>query len=398
MLAGLLLAGCGSRGTSEAPPRVVPVASAGKGKAPPGPSWKPSTPATAVTKVEVGPVLVGHRIVEPQTGKVKQELADLAGGKATPLGVGHYAIGSSVVDTRTGSVTPEPAFPRIESGKVLGRTATGGQWSFPLTGVRSVRPPDLAVTKRMVVVAVDSELIGLDRKTGKVRWRIAAPNDRLHAAGDVVVSVDSNGALPANTNRWLIARRPSDGSEVFRVELPHDSDPEALVDVGSFLLVRNDRSPASMLVDRTGHVVLKLDERISAAERLQGDWLVVTEKRIARLSPKGETRWELPGFANDFVMGSGVVMLPDGDAVFYNFGRISDSGVELARVALHDGKVRWRRRTEALGVGHSEYHHVAYVRRIPNEELAVVSQGSAGSWLEIVDVETGKERRRWTYP
>jgi outer membrane protein assembly factor BamB len=351
----------------------------------------------AIAEVEEGPVVVGHRIVDPETGEVVDSLDTHLHGMARPEAPGRYSLDGTIVDVASRTAVSAPDVVRFESGEVVHRSTKGVRWRFRLAGARSVRPPDLVTTKRMVVAAVESDLVGIDRATGKERWRITVPNDRLHAAGDLVLSLDSNAYLPAVPKRWLVARRDWDGTEVFRVELPRKADPEALFDLGRLLLVRNRHPHFSLVIDRTGRIVFELRERVSAGVPIGNGWLVVTDKRVARLDAKGSVVWELPGFENDFVMGTGILVLPGGDALVYNHGAISDSGVELLRVGLADGKVRWRRRADPLGVGHSKYRHQAYVVRIPGDELAVVSQGSYGSWIERVDALTGSQRGRWEF-
>ena len=48
------------------------------------------------------------------------------------------------------------------------------------------------------------------------------------------------------------------------------------------------------------------------------------------------------------------------DQLFFRYGGISDSGVELERVV--NGQIAWRVYAPALGVGHSKYRHDATIR------------------------------------
>jgi hypothetical protein len=95
---------------------------------------------------------------------------------------------------------------------------------------------------------------------------------------------------------------------------------------------------------------------------------------------------------NTFVGGNQVVELPGGDFILANWGAINDSGVDLVR--LHpDGTPVWHSCASPLGVGHSEYEHLAYVEA-RGDALFVASEGSYGAFLEKLSVATGERERR----
>lgn len=127
-----------------------------------------------------------------------------------------------------------------------------------------------------------------------------------------------------------------------------------------------------------------------------GDCRVVVGKtRIACLDNKSRVRWSLPPMKSVFDGGADMLSLPDGDALIYGWGMISDSGAELVRVHLGDGKVVFRVELAPAGVGHSKYRHDVFVRA-RGDRLDVVSIGSYATWVEVVGAATGKRLARWS--
>ena len=127
-----------------------------------------------------------------------------------------------------------------------------------------------------------------------------------------------------------------------------------------------------------------------------GDCRVVVGKtRIACLDNKSNVRWSLPPMKSVFDGGADMLSLPDGDALIYGWGMISDSGAELVRVRLGDGKVVFRVELAPAGVGHSKYRHDVFVRA-RGDRLDVVSVGSHAKWVEVLGATTGKSLARWS--
>lgn len=73
------------------------------------------------------------------------------------------------------------------------------------------------------------------------------------------------------------------------------------------------------------------------------------------------------------------------DRLCIRYGPISDSGVELERIA--HGVVVWRSHVKPLGVEHSKYRHEVYVR-VEDGKIQVHSRG-AQEIYEIHDLKTG---------
>jgi hypothetical protein len=87
------------------------------------------------------------------------------------------------------------------------------------------------------------------------------------------------------------------------------------------------------------------------------------------------------------------VELPGGEVVAFLFDRISDSGVQLARLDPASGKVAWRISCDGLGVTHSEYEHDVTVK-VEGSRLRVTSRASGGRFTELRDLRSGRRLRR----
>jgi outer membrane protein assembly factor BamB len=190
----------------------------------------------------------------------------------------------------------------------------------------------------------------LSTATGIILWHAPGPNDQLLVSRDLLLA----RAVPGDGSRWVTARTVTTGAEVYKFHLPQ------------------------------GAITGLLQEK---------DWLVLTTSDVRRLSGEGKTRWRTP-FAEPYGFAAGgVVEVRGGDVVAFRYGRIHDSGVELVRLKAATGEVVWRAWCNPLGVGHSEYLHDATVA-VEGERLRVSSRGSYGTFVEVLDLRTGKQLRR----
>ena len=74
------------------------------------------------------------------------------------------------------------------------------------------------------------------------------------------------------------------------------------------------------------------------------------------------------------------------DRLYFRYGRISDSGVELERVV--NGEPRWIVFVDPLGVPHNAYHHEVFVS-IENNEIFIRSSASGGSFFQRLNLSDG---------
>jgi hypothetical protein len=391
----ILLAGCADRRASEPKP-IVPITSVSS----------PTSGATTDASAEASdaaadatelPVLVKNRFVDPRTGTVVGELAgaDRYRGAFPVAGEpGHYRSGGRKADAaRRAFVDAIEDEYRYDSGAVVRVDEAGhAVWRQALSGrLGSVRPPDLVKAEGVVIAVADDTLVALARKDGRVVWRKQSLVDRLLSTRDgLVLATDCQSPSYPPARRLVIARRVEDGSLAFETTIPQSIDPLPLEEVADLVKVTGDH--VTWLLDHVGRVVTRLAENADVTP-LGADLLVIGEKRIARIKRDGSAVWERTGFRERFVAGSGVVTLPGGDLLAFNYGRISDSGVELARIRPDDGAELWRAHAAALGVAHSVYQHEAYVE-LRGKDLVVVSQGAYGDFVEVRDASTGASLAR----
>lgn len=173
-------------------------------------------------------------------------------------------------------------------------------------------------------------------------------------------------------------------------------DPSRIVERGGRILV-SDRWPRAYckIIDQQGRVELDLAEEVADVHAVGTDWIIAAEHRLARLAPGGNPVWEIaPPMATTW-LGAGFLALSPDDILVFEYGLAHDSGIALVRAST-DGVERWRRALLPLGVPHSEYYHTGYVL-LQREQLIAVSQGSSGSFVELVNPATGAQLRRWTY-
>jgi len=90
--------------------------------------------------------------------------------------------------------------------------------------------------------------------------------------------------------------------------------------------------------------------------------------------------------------GRGELKLVEGGEVEYRYNETQDSGVHLVR-RDSDGKELWRALCDPLGVIHSLYLHQVEVRR-EGGRLVVTSRGSYGSFIELLELASGKRIER----
>jgi outer membrane protein assembly factor BamB len=356
-----------------------------------------STPTSMPMLSKSLPVMVGKQIIDPYTGKKLKEFAEAPNYEfAFPAEIeGQYWVGNVLIDANTQSIlrTQQQEF-QIDNNETVLRVDKSGKtlWSSkPGERVGSLRSPEIVADNTLVFVAVSSGIAVLDKASGKLLRTLKGPPDHLALFNSNIVGVDctSPGARP---ERWMVAYQSSDGKESFRVALPTDEEPETPVVVGSNLLVRGDKY--SLLVNAKGEEIFRLKERISQIKELQADkWFVTSDKRIFAIERGAKISWELKGFRENFVHETKVIVLPGGELLLYNFGAISDSGVELVRLDK-DGKERWRSSCKPAGVDHSEYYHQAYIT-LRGDDMIVVSQGSYANFIEIVDAKSGVSKQRF---
>lgn len=347
----------------------------------------PVTPAPAP-----GPPLVLHDLLVAEDGAVIEHLPGLTQyDVARPSGGHRFAVRDLTVDTTTALVTKSAAPIAFEDQQLVRREPDGrARWTQTLDGVRTVRPPDVAVGGERALAVIDSSLRAFDDATGKPVWSTDGAGDRVHVAGDTAYSVRCNGVDHA-----LIGTALADGKERFHSELPLACDPELRI-VNQLVIVTDDHLRQTRIFDLAGHLLARLAETVEGgALALGSTTILVTDVRVVALGRDADVLWQRDHPRNTFVGGNVLAELPGGDVVLANYGAINDSGVDLVRLR-RDGSEVWQSCAAPLGVGHSEYEHFAYLE-VRGDELFVASEGSYGAFLEKLAVRTGTREMRCVY-
>ncbi len=310
--------------------------------APPGPRLAPATPnPKPAPGSDHTPFVIANRIVA-EDGHVVRTLAGVsAGSQAVPDGPHRFVVEGRVVDTAADTVTPEHApvvFERHRASRALDsdryevvRVEPDGsrRWAATLHGVRSVRPPDLAVGSVRVVATIDQTIHAFDDKTGKEVWSAALEGDNLLIVGDAVYSTWCN---EPTHDHWLIATALADGKVRFKAPLAESCDPAILVAGDRIFAVESHPPATTRVFDLAGHLVTTLAEQVEAAQTVGGQLVVVSDQHVLSLEPSGAVRWSRPAPPNGFVGGDQIIELAGGDVLLANYGEISDSGVDLVRL------------------------------------------------------------------
>jgi len=255
-----------------------------------------------------------------------------------------------------------------------------------------VRPPHILADSERVYVAGDDGVTALSTQTGDVVWHSRGPKERMLLSAELLIATEcgSSKALEAN-GHWVTARAVADGGEVFKLRLPAElNDPLPIWEFGGLFVVEDEGR--AVLIGRDGRLRHQLDNTVLGGVRLGDDVVLLMGGKVARLAPSGTPRWSIPSSGVDTDDG-GIVSLPDGDLVEYDFGVVSDSGVRLKRFDPSDGATRWETFCRPLGVAHKSYLHFATVV-LDADQLKVISRGSYGSFVEWLDPSTGRHIRR----
>jgi outer membrane protein assembly factor BamB len=254
----------------------------------------------------------------------------------------------------TGDGGPAPAGgkapPRFQIDHAARRVVRldGGtiRWSTSVPGdLAGGKDPHLLWDLKRVYVRHNDGITALAAQTGVVLWHAKGPTDRLVLSGELLLTTRDG---------WVTARAVSTGGEVFKERLPQGA---------------------------------------LAALFLGEDRVLLTGTEVVRLPRGGKARWATPLLQSDWLGDGGLVEVAGGDLVAFSYCPISDSGVQLARLNGATGEVVWRAGCAPLGVKHSKYKHDAAVA-VEAARLRVTSDGSYGTFVEILDLKTGKKLKR----
>jgi hypothetical protein len=120
----------------------------------------------------------------------------------------------------------------------------------------------------------------------------------------------------------------------------------------------------------------------------------LTSADVRRVSADDRTVWSAPFESPEWIAGGGILEAPGGDLLAFVYCRIANSGVQVMRLDPTTGEVRWQVWCGGLpGVMHSKYGHDATAEWV-GDRLRVISLGSAGAFVELLEGRTGERVRR----
>ena len=264
--------------------------------------------------------------------------------------------------------------------------------------VDGVRPPHLLWDKKRVYFTHDDGVTALDGDNGKTLWHAKGPIHGLLLREGILFgtgyTVDKN---KESRSCWLFACDSATGNEKFKALLPTEfSDPEAVREVAGLYLVQVGEPPSGkgngLLFDSKGNIRHRFNRQVVNAKQLNDGIVVLTSAEVVRLSANDKRAWSVSFENHEWIAGGGLVDLPDGDFIAFRYGQICDSGVDLVCLSV-SGKVKWKVHCPGLRVDHSKYCHEAFVR-VEGSKLRVTSEGSSGTFVEVLDLKTGRRLER----
>ncbi len=234
----------------------------------------------------------------------------------------------------------------------------------------------------VVLAGSANDLVALARSDGHEIWHSPGAGLGVCVDGDVVVAHDGGDGL--------VGRSLATGSELFECDEPSKVarilaiDGDFLVFVGSWTRVH----------DRRGAVLLDIPCRGADVEPTSGGFLVASTEGIELDDRSGRLVWRNVGLKPYSDEWGRFVYVENGDVIAMAG---ASRALNLARIGATTGKTLWSARCEpAEGDLRTGYSHEVYAE-VRGDHLVVVNQGVA-SYLEVLDIATGKQRRRFNYP
>jgi outer membrane protein assembly factor BamB len=303
-------------------------------------------------------------------------------------------------DVQPKEAVTEPYLLDREKKQVTHRDAKGKVvWSTSFDeDIGGVRPPHLLWDKQRVYLTHKDGVTALDTKSGKRLWHTEGPQDGLLLSNELLLGTGSLANKDGTFSPWLFAYDTTKGIVTFKTSLAKDmSDPQSVQEIASLFLIQNREAPGGegngMLVDRQGKIRHRFDRQVVDGKKYGEDLVVVTSKNIVRVNAKDKVAWTVLFEYHQWIAGGGLADVPGGDVIAYRFGYIRDSGVDLIRFDPSTGKEKWKIHCQGLRVRHSEYYHTADVA-IEGQKVRVTSNGSYGTFIEILELKTGRQLER----
>ncbi|MGE0435279.1 MAG: hypothetical protein AB7K09_09580 [Planctomycetota bacterium] len=296
----------------------------------------------------------------------------------TPLLIGHVLY-SPVTGDRVASVEG------IRNGEIW------REWhespGHPGIFTNSTREFVDAVTRLVITPAVPGVL---DRKS----WRVGERRYRLlESAAETILLGES-----------------LDGDELFRHTLPADRAKGHVEPFGNEIVWRCEKPASWRVLDaNTGALlhdvtapydnVIAVSGSRDAIVHMKGQTATGPADVMQRINPAGKPVWTVGmpfagTYYDDLVLTSvPATVQRRASVLLHTWHHMADSGVDLACIAEADGSLVWKSHAINLRVDHSKYWHHAYAA-MRGDEIAVVSNGGGGHFIELRNPSTGEVRVR----
>jgi outer membrane protein assembly factor BamB len=271
---------------------------------------------------------------------------------------------------------------RDAGGKVAWATRLGRPFNFGRDG-------GLAWDEWRVYVSLEDGVTALDATTGKPLWQGTGASKSLHVSGRLVLAAGAEG---------FVGRGAATGVRAFQVQLPAERfggvPTWSVREVAGLFLVQTEGGcdEPALLIDRQGSVRYRFKSAVVEARLVGKEGVFLSGGEVVVASAGREGRWVLPFTNPESPPGGGFVVLK-GDLVAFRYSRIAGSGVQLIRFNAATGKAVWRADCAPLGVDYAKFRHHAAVT-VEGGRLCVTSVGLYGTFVELLDVKTGKQLKR----
>jgi outer membrane protein assembly factor BamB len=268
-------------------------------------------------------------------------------------------------------------------------------WS---TSLREPLGPDwrtsIATDEKRVYVGFAGGVVALDVDSGQSQWQCPAECEQMLLDQDLVLTIERDSSLSDRRGSLgLAARNCKTGKSVFKVSLPNAGEfkkPMALNGLIVVVCERNaDSGITSLLITRQGRLRNTLDCLVLDGCEDAGTEYYLTGDDVRQLTPEGREGWNVPLRSPSLGDTGGELRIMDGDLIASLYGRHSNSGVRVARIDRNHGTLVWTTYSQGLRVEHSEYTHRAKLKLIDGRFLEVLSRGSKGSFVEVLDLSSG---------
>jgi outer membrane protein assembly factor BamB len=284
-----------------------------------------------------------------------------------------------------------------EAGRVV-RLDAGGKIAWSTRLDRPLDPQggaDLAWDEWRVYVPLQRGVMALDATTGKPLWHAIGPSNNLLVSGRLVLALGRQAGAS-----WFVGRGAATGVRAWQVKLPADRFGDvslwsAREFAGLFLVRRvgGGGEEQALLLDRQGDVRHRFRHPVVAASTQGQEGVFLSGGEVVGSSAGRVGRWATPLASPEAIANGRLLGVGPGQLLAFVYCPIADSGVQLVRFDAAKGKVAWRARCAPLGVDHSKYRHQAAVA-VGRDRVRVTSKGSSGTFVEVLDLKTGKRLER----